>query len=195
MAQVLFAEIRRIRSTLGGTVNDVVLAAVTEGAARYLKAHDERTDGQHLRVMCPVNVRTEDERGALGNRVSAIFPIFDAEPMDMTTRLHKVRWETEQIKNNREAQAMQMVTESAPAVPPVAMAPMLLVGTPWDPTKLAANFPLPVPPTFGPRPPMLGINFVCTNVPGVQTTQYLAGYPILDNLGMLMLAGTSAMAW
>ena len=184
-----FAEIRRIRSTLGGTVNDVVLAAVTEGAARYLKAHDERTDGQHLRVMCPVNVRTEDERGALGNRVSAIFPIFDAEPMDMTTRLHKVRWETEQIKNNREAQAMQMVTESAPAIPPVAMAPMLLVGTPWDPTKLAANFPLPVPPTFGPRPPMLGINFVCTNVPGVQTTQYLAGYPILDNLGMLMLAG------
>ena len=184
-----FADFRRIRSTLGGTINDVVLAAVTEGAARYLKAHDERTEGQHLRVMCPVNVRTEDERGALGNRVSTVFPVFDAEPMDMTTRLHKVRWEIEQIKNNREAQALQLMTESAPELPPVAMAPTLLVGTPWDPTRLAANIPWPVPPAFGPRPPMLGVNFVCTNVPGVQTTQYLAGYPILDNLGMLMLTG------
>ncbi len=184
-----FADFRRIRGTIGGTINDVVLAAVTEGAARYLRAHDERIEGRHLRIMCPVNVRTEDERGALGNRVSAIFPVFDAQPMDMRTRLHRVRWETEQIKNNREAQAMQLMMESAPSVPPVAMAPTLLVGTPWDPTTLAANFPLPVPPTFGPRPPMLGFNFTCTNVPGVQTTQYLAGHPILDNLGLLMLGG------
>ena len=184
-----FADFRRIRTSLGGTINDVVLAAITEGTARYLKGHDEQVNGQHLRIMCPVNVRTEDDQGALGNRVSAIFPVFDAEPMDMRSRLQKVRFETEQIKNNREAQAMQLMMDAAPTVPPVAMAPTLLVGTPWDPTTLAANFPLPVPPAFGPRPPMLGINFVCTNVPGVQTTQYLAGYPILDNLGLLMLGG------
>ena len=184
-----FADFRRIRGALGGTINDVVLAAVSEGAARYLKARKESGKGQHLRIMCPVNVRTEDERGALGNRVSAIFPVFDAEPMDMKARLGKVRWETEQIKNNREAQAMQMMMDGAPDVPPVAMAPTLLVGTPLDPTVLFASFPLPVPPTFGPRPPMLGVNFVCTNVPGVQTAQYLAGYPILDQLGLLMLGG------
>ncbi len=184
-----FADFRRIRSALGGTINDIVLAAVSEGAARYLKAHKEHADGGHLRIMCPVNVRTEDDKDALGNQVSAIFPVFDATPMEMTARLGKVRWETEQIKNNREAQAMQMMTEGVPNFPPVAMAPTLLVGTPLDPTQLAANFPLPVPPTFGPRPPMLGINFVCTNVPGVQTTQYLAGYPIIDQLGLLMLAG------
>ncbi len=184
-----FGEFRRIRSRLGGTINDVVLAVVTEAAARYLSAHEERTAGQHLRIMCPVNVRTEDERGALGNRVSAIFPLFAAEPMDIQDRLQKVRWETEQIKNNREAQAMQLMMESAPGVPPVAMAPTLLVGTPWDPTVLSASFPLPVPPSFGPRPPMFGFNFTCTNVPGVQTTQYLAGHAVLDNLGFLMLGG------
>ena len=185
-----FGEFRKIRSTLGGTINDVVLAVVAEAAARYLTAHDERTEGQHLRIMCPVNVRTEDERGALGNRVSAIFPVFAAEPMNAAERLQKVRWETEQIKNNREAQAMQLMMESAPGMPPVAMAPAMLVGTPWDPTALAASFPLPVPPTFGPRPPMFGFNFTCTNVPGVQTTQYLAGHRILDNLAFLMLGGT-----
>ncbi len=184
-----FADFRRIRSALGGTINDVVLAAVSEGAARYLKAHKEHIDGGHLRIMCPVNVRTEDDKGTLGNRVSAIFPVFDATPMEMTARLGKVRWETEQIKNNREAQAMQMMMEGVPDLPPVAMAPALLVGTPLDPTQLAASFPMPVPPAFGPRPPMLGINFVCTNVPGVQTTQYLAGHPIIDQFGLLMLAG------
>lgn len=185
-----FGHFRRIRSAFGGTINDVVLAVVSEAAARYLQAHNERTEGQHLRIMCPVNVRTEDERGALGNRVSGIFPLFDAQPMEITERLHKVRWETEQIKNNREAQAMRLLTEAAPPVPPVAMAQTLLVGTPWDPTALPANFPLPVPPTFGPRLPMVGINFVCTNVPGVQTAQYLAGHRVLDNLSLLMLSGT-----
>ena len=184
-----FAEFRRIRGLFGGTINDIVLAVVTEAAARYLKAHDERTAGQHLRIMCPVNVRTEDERGTLGNRVSGIFPVFDAEPMEVTERLRRVRWETEQIKNNREAQAMQLMTEAAPTVPPVAMAQTWLVGTPWDPSAIAANFPLPVPPNFGPRLPMFGFNFTCTNVPGVQTTQYLAGHRILDNLGVLMLTG------
>ena len=184
-----FGDFRRIRSALGGTINDVVLAVVSEAAARYLKARKERTVGRHLRIMCPVNVRTEDERGALGNRVSAIFPLFDAESMDVAERLHKVRWETEQIKNNREAQAMQLMMEAAPEVPPVAMAPTQLVGTPLDPTAMAAAFPLPSLPAFGPRPPMLGFNFVCTNVPGVQTTQYLAGHRILDSLGLLMLAG------
>ncbi len=185
-----FTDFRRIRSIFGGTINDVVLALVSEAAARYLKTHNERTEGQNLRIMCPVNVRTEDERGALGNRVSGIFPLFAANPMEITERLQKVRWETEQIKNNREAQAMQLMMEAAPEVPPVAMAPTQFVGTPLDPTVIPSAFPLPVPPSFGPRLPMLGFNFVCTNVPGVQTTQYLAGHRILDNLGMLMLSGT-----
>ena len=184
-----FADFRRIRSILGGTINDVVLAVVSEAAARYLQAHGESAASQHLRIMCPVNIRTEDERGALGNRVSAIFPVVSAEPMEVAERLRKVRWETEQIKNNREAHAMQLMMEAAPNLPPVAMAPTLLVGTPWDPTTLSANFPLPVPPAFGPRPPMFGFNFTCTNVPGVQTAQYLAGHRILDNLAFLMLGG------
>lgn len=184
-----FGDFRHIRRQFGGTVNDVVLAVVVEGAARYLQARGEQTQGQHLRIMCPVNVRRENEQGVLGNRVSGIFPVFDAEPMEVTERLRKVRWETEHIKNNREAQAMELMLEAVPSIPPVAMAQTLFVGTQWDPTALAANFPLPVPPSFGPRLPMLGFNFTCTNVPGVQTAQYIAGHEVLDNLGLLMLGG------
>ncbi|MCB1686785.1 MAG: hypothetical protein KDI31_19945, partial [Pseudomonadales bacterium] len=61
-----FAELREIRRAFGGTVNDVVLTTVTEGAARYLESHDESTANQFLRLMCPVNVRTEGDAGALG---------------------------------------------------------------------------------------------------------------------------------
>jgi hypothetical protein len=138
--------------------------------------------------MVPVSVRREDERGALGNRVSGIFPVFDAEPMEVTERLRKVRWETEHIKQNREAQAIELMMETMPTFPPVTMAPTLLVGTPFDPTALAARFPLPVPPDFIPRLPMVGYNFTCTNIPGVQTQQYLAGHRILDSLALLMLS-------
>ncbi len=184
-----FGAFRNIRRAFGGTVNDVVLALTVESAARYMALHKERVEGRHLRVMVPVSVRREDEKGALGNRVSGIFPMFAAEPMEITERLRKVRWETEHIKQNREAQAMELMMESMPSLPPLTMAPTLLVGSAFDPTALAARFPLPVPPSFAPRLPMVGYNFTCTNIPGVQTTQYLLGHRIIDSLAVLMLNG------
>lgn len=184
-----FGAFRNIRRSFGGTVNDVVLALVVESAARYMALHKERVAERHLRVMVPVSVRREDEKGALGNRVSGIFPMFGAQPMEITERLRKVRWETEHIKQNREAQAMELMMESMPSLPPLTMAPALLVGSAFDPTALAARFPLPVPPSFAPRLPMVGYNFTCTNIPGVQTTQYLLGHRISDSLAVLMLNG------
>ena len=184
-----FGEIREIRRALGGTINDVALTVVSEGVARYLRAHDERVDRQYLRIMCPVNVRTEDQSGALGNQVSAVFPMLPAWPMDGRRRLAAVRAEMERIKDREEAQAMTLATEATANVWPLAMAPTQLVGTPFDPTALAARMPAPVPPNIGWRPPNPGVNFVCTNVPGVQVPQYLAGHKVLDTIGLLVLSG------
>ena len=69
------------------------------------------------------------------------------------------------------------------------MAPTQLVGTPLDPTAFAAWLPAPAAPNLGWRPPNPGINFVCTNVPGVQVPQYLVGHKVLDTIGLLVLAG------
>jgi hypothetical protein len=185
-----FAEFRQIRRAFGGTINDVVLTVVAESAARYLAEHKETVKGGHLRLMCPVNVRREDEHGALGNRVSAIFPIVSATPKDVVERFDKVRWEMEHIKHNREAQAMELMNETMPSMPAMSMAPTLLVGTAFDPTRFAAAIPTPVMPNIGRRPPLLGFNFTCTNVPGVQVPQYMAGHEVQDVLGVLMLGGT-----
>jgi diacylglycerol O-acyltransferase len=185
-----FSEFREIRRAFGGTINDVVLAAVSEGAARYLAGHGEDTEGRRLRIMCPVSVRTEGEQGALGNRVSGIFPLLPAWPMEVRERLEVVRGETERIKANEEAQALTLMNERSPSIPPVAMAPTLLVGTAFDPTALAARFPAPTAPRLGTRPPHFGFNFTCTNVPGVQVPLYLAGHQLESMIGILMLTGS-----
>ena len=189
-----FAEIRQIRQQLGGTINDVVLAVVSEAVARYLDQHKERVKDQYLRIMCPVNVRTEDQKGALGNQVSAIFPMLPAWPMDCVERLQSVIEETERIKNAEEAQALTVLQQSVPAMPPIGLAATQLIGTPFDPTRLAAMIPMPVMPNFGIRPPNLGFNFVCTNVPGVQVPQYLCGHEVTDTIGLLVLAANTGLS-
>ena len=184
-----FGEIREIRRAFGGTINDVVLTVVSEAVARYLRAHDERVDNQYMRILCPVNVRTEDQGGALGNQVSAVFPMLPAWPMQGRRRLAVVCAEMERIKDREEAQALTLASEATANVWPLAMAPTQLVGTPFDPTALAARMPAPMPASMGWRPPNPGVNFVCTNVPGVQVPQYLAGHKVLDTIGLLVLTG------
>ena len=183
-----FGEIREIRRALGGTINDVVLTVVSEAVAQYLAAHNERTIDQNMRIMCPVNVRTENQKGALGNQVSAIFPVLPAWPMQPAQRLNAVCAETVRIKENQEAQALTLLQESAPEPWPIALWPTQLTGTPMDPGQFAARMPLPVLPP-GIRPPNIGYNFVCTNVPGAQVPQYLCGHIVTDQVGLLILTG------
>ena len=189
-----FAEIREIRRSLGGTINDVVLVVVSEAIARYLKQHGERVTKQYLRIMCPVNVRTEDQKGALGNQVSAIFPMLPAWPMDSVDRLGLVVEEIERIKDEEEAQALTVAQQSMPVIPPIGMAATQLIGTPLDPTAMAAFMPPPIAPDFGFRPPNMGINLVCTNVPGVQVPQYLCGHELTDTVGLLVLTGNIGLS-
>lgn len=184
-----FEEIREIRRALGGTINDVVLTVVSEAVARYLDRHGEQTESQYLRIMCPVSVRTEDQAGALGNQVSAIFPVLPAWPMNVRQRLNAVCSETDRIKHDEEAQALALMTQAESPLWPVALAPAQLVGTPFDPTALAARMPMPALPNLGWRPPNIGVNFTCTNVPGVQVPQYLCGHRVTDTVGLLVLTG------
>lgn len=189
-----FTEIREIRRHLGGTINDVVLAVVSEAIARYLEHHKERVDHRFMRIMCPVNVRTEDQKGALGNQVSAIFPLLPASSMSCTDRLSAVITEMQRIKQDEEAQALTVMQDNMPDFPPIAMAMTQLVGTAMDPTAMAARAPLPIMPSFGYRQPNMGINLVCTNVPGLQVPQYICGAEVTDTIGLLVLSGNIGLS-
>src|SRR5947209_18650339 len=68
------AQFKAIKDSLGGTLNDVVLAVVSLALGRYLPDQlSVRTKGLELKAMVPVSVRSDAERGALGNRVAAMW--------------------------------------------------------------------------------------------------------------------------
>jgi diacylglycerol O-acyltransferase len=64
---------KAIKTALGGTVNDVVLAAVTGGLRAWLLSEGEEVGDLTLRAMVPMSTRVEAERGALGNRVTTMY--------------------------------------------------------------------------------------------------------------------------
>jgi diacylglycerol O-acyltransferase / wax synthase len=59
---------------LGGSVNDVVLAACTSGLRCLLLGRGEEPPRQGLRAMVPINVRDASEHLALGNRIRVAMP-------------------------------------------------------------------------------------------------------------------------
>src|SRR4029079_1409836 len=84
------ADIKRVRRGLGGTFNDVVLAAIAGGFRRLLIERAEPVD-RVIRSLVPVSVRPRDESGrAVGdgtqdNQVAAMFaelPVEVADPVD-----------------------------------------------------------------------------------------------------------------
>ena len=182
-------EVARIRAAFGGTVNDVVLAMLSEGAARYLAHHACATDGRPLRIGCPVNVRAPDEYGKLGNRISMMFPEFEAEPMTAVDRLEAVVRETSRIKAAREAMAFENLLATFDYVPPRTLALALRLVTS---AIEGAGRITTLAPRIARRAQVLGVglNFVATNVPGAPMPIYLAGHQMAEPIGMIPLTAT-----
>lgn len=114
-----YLKIRQIRRTLGGTDNDVVLTILFEAAARYLQIKGIVQNRLHLRIFCPVKVRRQDQSGVRGNRMSGVFPVVEASSKSAVERHSEVRRETATIKQNQEAQALQLLSEISPPLPAV----------------------------------------------------------------------------
>jgi diacylglycerol O-acyltransferase / wax synthase len=75
----------------GATVNDVILAVCAGALRRYLSDRGELPD-EPLVAACPVDVRTEDQRGRSDNRVSAMFtrlPTDVADPLGRLEAAHR----------------------------------------------------------------------------------------------------------
>lgn len=116
---VELGELERIRSALGGTVNDVVLCATTGALRELLLARGEEPPHQGLRAMVPVNLRGEGEGSELGNRVSSLFvelPVFEADPLD---RYELVVAATAKAKAGGQALAASALTGLTEVAPPV----------------------------------------------------------------------------
>jgi WS/DGAT/MGAT family acyltransferase len=159
------ADAKHTRAALGGTINDVVLAAVTGGLRSLLEHRGEPVDDLVLGALVPVSVRQQGEHGALGNLVAAILaplPVGEADPV---RRLQAVRQAMNERKERRDAEASATllgVTEHFPA--PLATAT----------AQLVHHQPF--------------VNVVVTNVPGPQMPLYAGGARMLETFPVVPLA-------
>jgi WS/DGAT/MGAT family acyltransferase len=111
---------RAIKGALGGTVNDVVLAVVTGALREHLIRRGRDPEGLELKAMVPVSIRAEEERGALGNRVAAIYAPLPVGLEDPRERFRFVHDALGDLKASGQAVGAERLTQLAGfAVPTV----------------------------------------------------------------------------
>jgi WS/DGAT/MGAT family acyltransferase len=153
---------KAIKNSLGGTLNDVVLAAVALALGRFLRRRGEETDGLVLKAMVPVSVRADAERGALGNRVAAMWAPLPVGVDDPAAVLTEIREAMRGLKESGQAVGAQALTSLADFAPPTIMS---------QAARLQSR--------------QRFFNLVVTNVPGPQIPLYLLGrrlrafYPVV----------------
>jgi diacylglycerol O-acyltransferase len=102
-APIPLQDVKSVGKELGGTVNDVLLTAMTGGLRRYLQEQGGPVRDLNIRAIVPVNLRPPGEEFELGNRFGLVFlslPVGLAEPID---RLHELRRRMDGLKGSLEA--------------------------------------------------------------------------------------------
>ncbi|MBA3304200.1 MAG: DUF1298 domain-containing protein, partial [Acidimicrobiia bacterium] len=119
MAEISLDDVKLVRNALGGTVNDVVLALCAGSLRRYLDDHGEHPT-RPLVAMCPISIRSESQRGALGNQVSSMLVSLATDIDDPLVRLQAIQEGTRMAKDQAGAIGADTLTNwvefAAPAV-------------------------------------------------------------------------------
>src|ERR1044072_1078009 len=164
------SDLKQVKNEHGGTVNDVVLSIVTGALGNYLRARGHDTEGMEMRAMVPVSVRTEEERGALGNRIAAMMAPLPVWCEDPVQRLHLVTETMGDLKGSGQAVGAEILTRITDFAPPTI-------------TSQAARL----------QPAHRFFNLVVTNVPGPQFPLYVLGREMEAIFPLVPLARRQAL--
>ncbi|MCP4965105.1 MAG: wax ester/triacylglycerol synthase family O-acyltransferase [bacterium] len=163
--QTPLSKVKDLKNTVGGSVNDVVLATVAGGVRRFLtEERDFDVTGLDFRSMAPVSVRSHDQRGTMGNQVAMWLVSLPVSEPDPLARLQSVRESTEHLK----------VTDQALGA---ATLVRLSAGAPATLVSMASRL------ASGVRP----FNMTVTNVPGPQFPLFLLGSPMVESYPLVPL--------
>jgi WS/DGAT/MGAT family acyltransferase len=112
-------EVHRVRKTVGGTVNDVLIAVVAGALRRWLDERGDSSEGVAPRALIPVSRRRPRTAHPQGNRLSGYLmrlPVDDPDPLG---RLRTVRAAMDRNKDagpNRGAGAVALLADHVPAL-------------------------------------------------------------------------------
>jgi WS/DGAT/MGAT family acyltransferase len=169
--QSRLADFKEVKNSLGGTVNDAVLAVVAGALRRWLHDRGVRTEGVELRALVPVSIRGDDERGSLGNRIAAMrgpLPVYVEDPVE---RLRLVQEGMGQLKESKQALGAEVIAGLTDFAPPTLLA---------QASRL--NFSTRL------------FNLIVTNVPGPQFPLYLLGREMEEIVPIAFLPENHALA-
>jgi diacylglycerol O-acyltransferase / wax synthase len=165
------ATFKRIKDALGGTVNDVVLAVVTGSVRDWLHRRGVRTEGLELRALVPVSIRSEDERGDLGNRIALMrgpLPVYVEDPV---RRLRTISDAMADLKRSKQALGAEVISRFNDFAPPTLLAQASRI-----------NFSTRL------------FNMIVTNVPGPQIPLYVLGRELEEVFPVAFLPENHALA-
>lgn len=175
-ARLPLEESKAVKNALGVKLNDVILA-ICAGTLRHYLANRGELPDQPLIATCPVSVRVDDEKGALGNKVSAMFASLATEVSDPAERLRLIAESTDGAKSDHDMIGARTLTDWAEWAAPRTFG---LASRLYGSMHLADS--------LGPI-----YNVVISNVPGPPFPLYLAGAeliaaypmgPIMDGGGL-----------
>ena len=150
--------VKEVKRRLGGTVNDVVLAAVAGALHRFLGERGVWLAKLDYRVVIPVNMRPPGDDLSASNRVSALFlalPVAEADPL---RRYAIIQSETRRLKGSRAAEGTDLLARFAD----------------WSGSSGLVRFGVRFVSRLRPY------NLIVTNVPGPQMPLYVLGAPLLE---------------
>lgn len=152
------ADLKVLKTELGATINDVVMA-ISAGALRnYLLRHDALPD-KPLRAMVPVSIRTGDEDDIWTNRVSGLVAELPTDEPDPLARVQRVHDSMIAAKEQFDLTPAEAMVDMAQFAPPALAA---------QASRVAASLRL----ADIANPP---VNVIISNVPGPREPLYMAG--------------------
>jgi WS/DGAT/MGAT family acyltransferase len=149
-------DVKAIKDELGIKVNDVVVALCASAVRDWLLERGELPD-EPLVALVPVSVRTEEERGTFGNKVTGMIlpiPTDVADPRDRLMRAHSV---LKRAKVQNQGLPASLMTDVSNFLPPAMF-------------SRASRVALEVTGRIRPA-----LNLVISNVPGPPVPLYCAG--------------------
>ena len=163
-------DVKAVKRELGGTVNDVVLATVAGAARRFLISRGLRTEGLDFRALVPVSLRSDEQRGELGNRVANFIAGMPIEEPDPRRRYARIVDETSRRKRSRAVQGSELLED---------------IGD-WTMTAVLSQL---IRLSVRRR----AYNIVVTNVPGPQLPLFLMEAPLREAYPMVPLFENQAV--
>jgi diacylglycerol O-acyltransferase len=163
-------DVKVVKRSLGGTVNDVVLATVVGAARRFLLARGVRVEGLDFRALVPVSVRGAEQRGQLGNRVANFVARLPIDEHDPKLRYERIVDVTSQLKHSRAVQGAELLEELGDWTMTALLSQVM---------RLAIR--------------RRAYNIVVTNIPGPQLPLYLLDAPLRESYPMVPLFENQAV--